>query len=254
MSSPSETIVLITGANKGVGRATAQRLAREHGYTVIIGSRNLSAGGEVASELVAEGHKAVAVQLDVLSDESIAHAVEFVGDKFGRLDVLINNHGQFLDKWNPSVPELRTRELYTQTFAVNVVGTVCVAEAFLPLLRKAERGGGPRVVFLTTSMSSMANVLDEKLPYYQLNAAAYITSKAAVNMLALQFVKRLGDVGGRVNVACPGLVNTDMTMFAYAGAKTPEQGAEYVIKLATDAEEVRGRNGTFGGSEGGYSW
>ena len=254
MASTSETIVLITGANKGIGRATAQRLAREHNYTVLIGSRDLPAGEQAAAELTAEGHRAFAVQLDVTSDDSIAAAAEFVRERFGRLDVLVNNHGQFLDSWNPSVPALPTRELWTRTFATNVVGTACVVEALLPLLRKAEHGRGPRVVFVSTSMSSLANALDKGQLYYGLNGAAYITSKTAVNMLALQYAKRLGDVGGKVNVACPGLVNTDLTMFAYEGAKTPEQGAEYIVKLATDAEEVRGRNGTFGSSEGDYPW
>ncbi|OIW25612.1 NAD(P)-binding protein [Coniochaeta ligniaria NRRL 30616] len=253
MSSPTETtVVLITGANKGVGRATAQRLAREHNYTVIIASRSLPAGEAVASQLVAEGHRAVAVQLDVLSEESIAAAAQFVADTFGRLDVLVVNHGQFLDRWHPSNPELGTRELYTRTLAVNVVGAACVAEAFVPLLRKAR--GGPRVVFVSSAMASLANAGDKSLLYYGLNGAAYITSKTAVNMLALQYAKRFEEVGGKVNVACPGLVDTDLTMHSYAGAKTPEQGAEYIVKLATDAEEVRGRNGTFGSSEGDYPW
>ncbi|KAH8904195.1 short chain dehydrogenase reductase [Coniochaeta sp. PMI_546] len=252
MGSVTETIVLITGANKGVGRATAQRLAREHDYTVLIGSRSLSAGEEVASKLVSEGHKAVAVQLDVLSDESIAAAAKFVSDTYGRLDVLINNHGQFLDKWNPAVPDLPTRELYTQTFAVNVVGTACVTEAFVPLLKKAKNG--PRVIFLSSLMSSCAKAIDKTVPYYHLKADAYTSSKTAVNMLALQYVKRFEDVGGKVNVACPGLVNTDLVLKSLPDAKTPEQGAEYIVKLATDAEEVKGRNGTFGSSEGDYPW
>jgi NAD(P)-dependent dehydrogenase (short-subunit alcohol dehydrogenase family) len=256
MGSNSKTVVLITGANKGIGRSAAQRLAREHGYSVIIGSRNLSAGERVAAELASEGHEAVAVQLDVLSDDSISAAAKFVEDRFGRLDVLVNNHGQFLDQWNPSVPDISTRDLYTQTLAINVVGTACVTEAFLPLLKKAAHGG-PRVVFVSTSMSVLANALDKNQLYYPLNGAAYITSKTAVNMLALQYAKRLEDVGGKVNVACPGLVNSDLTQYAYSAydfSKTPDQGAEYIIKLATDAEEVKGRHGTFGSSEGDYPW
>lgn len=252
MPSPTSTIALITGANKGIGRAVAQRLAREHGFTVIIGSRSLPAGEAVASQLASEGHSATAVQLDVLSEESIAAAAAFVDKTYGRLDVLVLNHGVFLDKWNAAVPDLSTRELWERTVAVNVVGTACVAEAVLPLLRKAE--GGPRVVFVSTSMASCARAGDKGLPYYGLRQDAYTTSKAAVNMLALQFAKRVEDVGGRVNVACPGLVDTDLTMHAYAGAKTPEEGAEWIVKLAAEVEEVRGRKGTFAGSEGDIPW
>lgn len=253
MPSPTETIVLITGANKGIGRAVAQRLAREHGFTVIIGSRFLPGGEAVASQLVSEGHSATAVQLDVLSDASIAAAAALVEKTYGRLDVLVLNHGVFLDKWNPAVPDLPTRELWERTLAVNVVGTACVAEAALPLLRRAELGG-PRVVFVSSSMASCARAGDKGLPYYGLRQDAYTTSKSAVNMLALQFAKRVEDVGGRVNVACPGLVDTDLTMHAYAGAKTPEEGAEWIVKLAAETQEVSGRKGTFAGSEGDIPW
>ncbi|KAB5527930.1 putative short chain dehydrogenase family protein [Coniochaeta sp. 2T2.1] len=253
MGSNSETIVLITGANKGVGRSTAIALARDHGYTVIIGSRDPSAGKKVASELVSQGHKADSVQLDVLSDSSIAGAAKFVEDTYGRLDVLIANHGQFLDKWNPNIPDLSTRELWTQSMAINVVGTAVLVEHFLPLLRKAKPA--PKIIFLTTSMASLANALDKSQMYYHLNGASYITSKTAVNMLALQTLKRLDDVpGAKVNVACPGLVNTDLVHHMYPGAKTPEQGAEYVVKLATDDALVRHKNGSFGSTEGAYPW
>lgn len=251
--STTSTVVLITGANKGIGRATAVRLATDHGYTVIIGSRSLAAGQAVASELTSAGHKAVAVQLDVLSDASIAAAADFVSDTYGRLDVLISNHGQFLDQWNPSVPFLPTRELYTRSFAVNVVGTACVVEAFLPLLERA-RGGGPRIVFVTTSMSSLANATDKNSGYYEVRGPAYVTSKTALNMLALQTLKRVDAVGGTVNVACPGLADTDLTGGAFTWAKTPEQAAEWLVKLATGAEETKGRNGDFGSSEGDYPW
>jgi NAD(P)-dependent dehydrogenase (short-subunit alcohol dehydrogenase family) len=252
MGSTAETIVLITGANRGVGRATAERLAREHGYTVLIGSRSLAAGEKVASELVAEGHKAVAVQLDVQSDESIAAAARFVEDTYGRLDVLVNNHGIFIDKWSPNIPDLPMREMFTRTFAVNVVGTACVTEAFVPLLKKAK--DGPRVVFVSSYMASLANATDKSTIYYNLKADAYLASKAAVNMLALQYVKRFEDVGGKVNIACPGFVNTDMVLNMFPDVKTPDQGAEYIVKLATDAEEVKGRNGTFSSSEGDWPW
>lgn len=237
----TETIALVTGANKGIGRATAISLARDHGYTVLIGSRNPAAGAAVADELVSQGHKAVSVQLDLLSDESIANAVEFIDQTYGRLDVLINNAAVFLDRWKEDMTRLPTRELYDRTLATNVVGPACLTEALVPLLRKAV--GGPRVVFLSTNMSSLANITNKELPYYHLKADAYDVSKTAVNMLALQYVRSLDDVGGRVNIACPGLVNTDMTRHAYPGAFTPEQGAAHVVGLATEAKGKK--SGTF---------
>jgi NAD(P)-dependent dehydrogenase (short-subunit alcohol dehydrogenase family) len=237
-------IALVTGANKGIGRSAAISLARDHGYTVLIGSRSLAAGEAVASELRSQGHDATALQLDLHSDDSIAAAVKLIGDKYGRLDVLVNNAGIFIDARNANVPKLPTRELFTQTFATNVVGAACLTDALLPLLNKAV--GGPRVVFVSTSMSSLARITDKNVPYYHLNATAYNSSKAALNMLALSYVRILDPVGGRVRIACPGLVNTDLTQFAYPGAKTADQGAEHLVKLATDES---GRNGTFSSSE-----
>jgi NAD(P)-dependent dehydrogenase (short-subunit alcohol dehydrogenase family) len=136
------TIALITGANQGIGRAVAMHLAKNHDFTVIIGSRNLSTGQVVADELQAEGCNATALQLDLMSDASITAAVTTIADKFGRLDMLVNNAGVLLDEGGnvfKALPKLPTRELFEQTFGTNVIGTACLTEALLPLLRKATR-------------------------------------------------------------------------------------------------------------------
>lgn len=243
------TIALVTGANKGIGRAIAIQLAKDHGYTVIIGSRQISAGEAVASELKAQGYDATSLQLDLTSDESIANAVTTIEQKYGRLDVLINNAGIFLDPRRPDVPTLPTRELFERTFATNIIGAACLTDALIPLLRKAH--GKPRIVFVSTNMSSLTNATNKEMPYYNLNATAYDCSKAAVNMLALNYVRLLEDVGGRINVGCPGLVATDMTGHNPFGT-TPEEGAEHIVKLATAGEE--GQNGTFSNKQGPIPW
>jgi len=243
------TIALVTGANKGIGRAIAIQLAKDHGYTVIIGSRQLSAGEALAFELKSQGYDATSLQLDLTSDESIANAVTTIEQQYGRLDVLINNAGIFLDSTTPDAPALPTRELFERTFATNIIGVACLTDALVPLLRKAH--GKPRIVFVSTSMSSLTNATNKGTIYYNINGTAYDSSKTALNMLALNYVRLLEDVGGRINIACPGLVATDMTGHTSFGT-TPEEGAEHIVGLATAGEE--GQNGTFSGKQGPIPW
>lgn len=257
MAFTKSTIALVTGANKGIGRATAIQLARDPGYTVIIGSRNLDAGEAVASELRSQGHQATGVQLDLTSDESIAAAVKTIDQKYGRLDVLINNAGVLLDQVSETptavltrvAPKLPTRELFDRTFATNITGTAVLTEALLPLLRKAN--GAPRVMFISTSMSSLANATDKELSYYNFNCMAYDCSKAAVNMLALQYVRLLEDIGGHVDILCPGFVSTDMTYHTPVGT-TPEEAAAHIVNVATTFGDDK--NGKFTSPYGEVPW
>lgn len=248
MSATTTTIALITGANKGIGRAIATQLARDHNYTVLIGSRSLPAGEAVASFLTSQGHQALAVKLDVTSDADIAAVASIISEKYGRLDVLIHNAGIFLDAYKPGVEVLPTRTLFARTFDTNVTGPAALTDALLPALRRAE-WGGPRVLFVSSSMSSMARATDKSMPYYYLNGTAYDVSKAALNMLALQYVRILDDVGGKSNVLCPGLVDTDMHT---SGGVTPDEGASHIVKVATTVDGAP--NGTFSDKNGTIPW
>lgn len=218
------TIALISGANQGIGLAAAKQLAKEHGYHVIIGSRNKDAGAKAAAEIKGDGGAASSVQLDLLSDESIAAAAKSIDEQFGRLDVLVNNAGILID-----VQQLPTRELFTRTMTTNVVGTACLTEAMVPLLRKSSL---PRIVFVSSRMGSLKQATIRDTPFYAIDYKAYDASKAAANMLALNYSRILSDVGGIVNVACPGLVSTNLTRYIQYGT-TPEVGAKRIVELAT---------------------
>jgi NAD(P)-dependent dehydrogenase (short-subunit alcohol dehydrogenase family) len=249
MPDNKSTIALITGGNQGIGRAVATSLAKDHGCHVIIGSRKLAAGEAVAVELQAAGHAASAVQLDVNSDSSIALAVSTITEKFGQLDVLVNNAGIILDKASfVEVPDLSTRELFEKTFQTNVFGAACLTEALLPLLRKSS---SPRVVFVSSIMGSLQMSTNPSVPWYQRDYKAYDASKAAANILAVNYARILADVGGKVNAACPGLVSTSMTGHNPMGTST-EVGAQRIVELAT--LESDGPTATFSNRDGPLPW
>ena len=251
MPSSKPTVALVTGSNQGIGLAVANQLARDHGYHVIVGSRNAEAGEEVAAALVADGFSASSVQLDLSSDESIAAAASWIEGKFGSLDVLVNNAGVLLD-YVPGVLEhykdLSTRELFNRTFVPNVIGTACLTEACLPLLRKSEL---PRLVFVSSRMGSLAEATNKSTMFYNIDYKSYDSSKAALNMLALNYARILEPGGGLVNIACPGLVKTKLTNETPYGA-TPEVGAKRIVELAT---AVKGSpTATFSDMNGTISW
>lgn len=246
MAIQDKTIVLISGANQGIGLATATRLAREHNYHVIIGSRNLENGSKVTEQLKSEGLSADTVQLDTQSDDSIAAATAYLAETYGHIDVLINNAGVLLDRAN-----LPIRQLYDTTFSVNVAGTACLTEALLPLLRKS--AGRPRVIFVSSAMGSLNISLDSSTMFYKTDYKAYDASKAAVNMLMINYSRILADKKAFVNAVCPGLVSTNLTGYIAQGTTT-EVGAQRLVELATVTGKDTDVTGTFSNKDGSLPW
>ncbi|KAL5398665.1 hypothetical protein PMIN03_012752 [Paraphaeosphaeria minitans] len=240
------TITLITGANQGIGLATASKLAKTYDHHVIIGSRNAEAGTIAAAQIAADGGSASSIQLDLASDTSIAAAVKAIETEHGHIDVLINNAGILIDGKNP---EQTTRDLFTETFNTNVIGTAVLTESFIPLLRKS---ANPRLVFVSSRMGSLHQATVKDTFYYATDFKAYDASKAAVNMLALNYARILEDVDGKVNVACPQYVKTKMTDFNDYGI-SPEEGAERIVELATLKKEDA-VTATFSDRVGSIAW
>jgi NAD(P)-dependent dehydrogenase (short-subunit alcohol dehydrogenase family) len=246
-----ETVALISGANSGIGLAVATQLTKDYGYHVIVGSRKVAAGEKVVAALVADGYSASSVQLDVSSDESIEAATSWIEREFGVLDVLINNAGILLD-YVPGAIEahkgLSTRELFNQTFSTNIIGAACLTEACLPLLRKSEL---PRLVFVSSRMGSFSEATNKSTSFYSMDYKAYDCSKAALNMLALNYARILDDDGAMVNAVCPGLVKTKLTNDHPRGSST-ELGAQRVVELATASKG--GPTATFSDRDGSIPW
>ncbi|EMD66018.1 hypothetical protein COCSADRAFT_35949 [Bipolaris sorokiniana ND90Pr] len=241
----TKPVALITGANRGLGRAVAEGLA-ERQYHVIIGSRNEAQAKEIESQILGRGWSASSVQLDLNSDESIHKAVSMIMKKHGKLDVLINNAAILLEY--EGVSEVSTRAAMLATFHTNVFGPAVLTSACIPLLRKT---GAPRVVFVSSRKGSIANTLDKNWEYYGCSWPAYKASKAALNMLAANYTQELDGCGGMVNVVCPGTVSTQMVNFDPYG-QSPESAAGKVIEMATI--EKGGPTGTWTDHSGTVRW
>ncbi|MEV4758880.1 SDR family oxidoreductase [Micromonospora sp. NPDC049559] len=236
-----QTVALVTGANKGLGRETVRRLAGQ-GWLVFLAARDRERGTRAAAELVGEGLDVEFVELDVTSDESVAAAVETVAGRVGGLDVLVNNAGvggPLLDPAELGADALR------RLYEVNVVGQVRVTRAFLPLLRKS---GQPRIVMVSSGLASLTNAGDPTRPESGFLSLDYASSKSALNMIVSQYARALP--GFKVNAADPGFPATDMNN--HTGIHTVTEGTDVVIRLAT--WDPDGPTGGFFDRDGSVPW
>ncbi|KAK5123325.1 hypothetical protein LTR85_002756 [Meristemomyces frigidus] len=224
-------IVLVTGANQGIGLYAAQQFAATGKHHVFVGSRDLAKGEKAVATLVAEGvdkESLEAVQLDVTSDESIEAAAKIVLEKYGRLDILANNAGI------SSAPGTKRAELQ-QIYDTNVFGAVIATDAFLPLLRKSTLPGGKRIVFVSSSLGSLTFASDLKGQFPGKLFLQYRSSKTALNMVLVSYASMLDDEEGFVvSGLCPGYCTTNLTN--YDGYKDPRDGAK-VILMAAEGEK-----------------
>jgi len=229
-------IALVSGANRGLGLEISRQLVAR-GYTVIMGSRDL-AQGEAAAESLRDGSADVqVVQIDVTDPASIAAAVKTIGERFGVLDVLVNNAGVLLESWG-TLPSDITMEQMRATFEVNYFGLFEMTRACLPLLRKSAAG---RIVNMSSDMASIGTIDDPQSVVYAVWAPAYQASKAAVNALTVLFAKQLKQTNIKVNSASPGWARTAM-----GGDEAPlsaAQGADTAVWLATLPDD--GPSGAF---------
>jgi NAD(P)-dependent dehydrogenase (short-subunit alcohol dehydrogenase family) len=235
------TNVLITGANKGLGRETARRLG-EQGWTVLLGARDPERGEKAAAELAATGADVRYVPIDVTSDESVAAAVELVRESVGHLDVLINNAGII---GSFTAPLETAPSDFLACFGVNLLGPVRVTLAFLPLLEQAEL---PRIVMVSSGMGSLSITTDPERLESGINALVYPSSKAALNMVTTQYAKALPT--WKVNAVDPGYTATDFN--GHSGHKTVEEGAEAIVAMAQVAPD--GPTGGFFDDQGPVPW
>ncbi|MGW5436465.1 SDR family oxidoreductase [Nocardia asteroides] len=237
----TQTIALVTGGNKGLGRETVRRLGGL-GWQVLLAARDVGRGTQAAAEFVADGLDVRFVPLDVTCDESVAAAAETVRARAGRLDVLINNAAVAGPRTAPgdTVPdELR------EVFETNVFGPIRVTNAFLPLLRAS---GHPRIVMVSSGVGSIATISEPRFAGLLPPALGYPSTKAALNMVTAMYARDL--TGMRVNAVDPGYTATDLN--GHSGFQTVTEGTDAVVALATADRD--GPTGGFFDRTGPTSW
>jgi len=238
-------VVLITGANKGIGFEVARQLGHA-GFTVLLGARDSSRGEEAARKLREEGLDVRFVTADLNNaGGSATELAKQIGAEFGHLDVLVNNAGVF-EKGDGHASDVSIETLRS-TFETNFFGTVAFTQPLLPLLRAAESA---RIVNVSSGLGSIAINGDPNTPYYDAKVLAYNASKAALNMFTVDLAYDLRETTIKVNSACPGFTATDLNN--HTGHQTVEEGATAIIRLAQLPDD--GPTGSFIHKDGVYSW
>jgi NAD(P)-dependent dehydrogenase (short-subunit alcohol dehydrogenase family) len=215
-----DSTALVTGANKGIGKEIARLLAAA-GLTVYLGSRDADRGRRAAEEI---GGDVRPLTLDVTDAASIADAARRVET----LDVLVNNAGMMVDGRRAGEADV---DSFRRTYETNVFGVIAVTDAFLPVLR---RSASPRIVNVSSGTGSLTWSSDPTREFAVSagGAAAYRSSKTALNALTVFYAQALAGDGFKVNALAPGLRATDLNARAAASSGDPAEAAEGAVRLA----------------------
>jgi NAD(P)-dependent dehydrogenase (short-subunit alcohol dehydrogenase family) len=229
MSKPlAHKIALVTGASRGIGRATAISLARQGAHIVAL-ARTVGGLEELDDEIKKEGSSATLVPLDLRDFDALDRLGASLHERFKKLDVLVGNAGQLgtlspLGHLDPKV--------WDEVFAVNVTANWRLIRSLDPLLRASEAG---RAVFVTSGITYRARA------YWGLYAA----SKAALEMIVRVYAEETAKTNVKVNLFNPGPIRTRMRAKAMPGEDpttldAPEQAAETIVPLCLASCEKTG--------------
>src|SRR5258708_35476688 len=228
-------VVLITGALTGIGRATAVAFAKEGSHVVISGRRD-DAGQALVAELRALGAEAEFVRADVRRDDDVRNLVDKTVERFGRLDVAVNNAGT---EGRPGTLTEQSAEPYAATFDTNVLGTILSVTHEMRVMLTQGHGS---IVNLSSTMGSRGAA----------GASMYVASKHAVEGLTKAAALEGAGNGVRVNAVAPGPVDTEL-LNRFAGSAerkaalaagvpmkrlgTPDDIASTIVFLASEKAE-----------------
>lgn len=217
-------VVLVTGANRGIGHEVARQMA-EKNWTVILTARNEAAGRKATDDLRGRGFDVRFHRLDVTDSGAIRRLALDLTSEPGRLDVLVNNAGILMDE-DRSSPGV-TIETLRLTMETNFFGPFQLSGALLPLLKRSDDA---RIINVSSGLGQLS---DGGGGY-----PAYSISKAGLNMMTVQMAE---DLGGRVivNSVCPGWVRTEMG--GPGATRSLEQGADSIVWLATAPKIPNGK-------------
>ncbi len=204
-------VALVTGASRGIGKHIALRLA-SCGATVVLAARNEALLNAAAEQITSQNGAAIVATVELTDEDSIRNLVKTVGDKAGRLDILINNAGIT----HSALLEETATEAWDRVMQINARAPFILCREALPLLRQSPRG-------CIVNISSVVGVKGYA------KQSAYTASKHALRGMSISLAEELRDTNIGVHVLCPGAVDTDM-----AGGVRPDIKKEDLI----DPEEI----------------
>jgi NAD(P)-dependent dehydrogenase (short-subunit alcohol dehydrogenase family) len=187
------SVVLITGALTGIGRAAAIIFARE-GAQIVVSGRRDKQGQELVEELHGLGAEAIFVRTDVREDADVRNLVDQTVKRFGRLDIAVNNAGT---EGTPGPVTEQTAETYSATFDTNVLGTLLSMKHELRVMLRQASGS---IVNVSSAYGSVGAA----------GASVYVASKHAIEGLTKSAALEVAGTGVRVNVVAPGTTDTGM--------------------------------------------
>ena len=212
-----ERIALITGANRGIGFEICKQLAQKK-IKVILTARDEAKGKAAVQKLVKEGLDAVFYQLNVSDATSVKNLADRIQKELGRLDILINNAGIFIDPGK--LAQNVELDIVRKTLEINLLGPLSLCQTFIPLMKKHNYG---RIVNLSSGMGAFSEI--------GAGSAGYRISKTALNSMTAILANELTGSNILVNTLNPGWVRTDMG--GKNATRSVEQGADTAIWLAT---------------------
>ncbi|MDB5496559.1 MAG: putative oxidoreductase [Phenylobacterium sp.] len=222
MTDLSGKTALVTGASRGIGRATALALAKAGARVIVHYSRGVQEAEALVAEIRASGGAADAVAADLSAPDGAHKLAQAVRGLVGeRLDILVANAGVA----NTATLEDTTVEAFDNLFAVNVRAPFFLVQQLLPIL-----DDGSSVV-LSSSLAAHASVG---------TLAAYAATKGAIDTLVKHFAAALGERGIRVNAVAPGVVDTEMSGFARTDAGRDYTLSLQALKRVAQPEDIAG--------------
>ncbi|KAL1301908.1 hypothetical protein AAFC00_006086 [Neodothiora populina] len=243
----AKNIVLVTGANGGIGLELVSQLLSDASKLVLLGCRSVSKGEVAIKDLESKRQPGTVelLEVDVSSEDSIEDAAKAVETKYGRLDALVNNAAVAFGQGTMA-------QQMAQCFQTNAIGPMVMVDKFAPLLSKSN--GTPRIVNVSSGVGSIAKRLDPTSPGYNIAGEQYRVSKTALNMVTACQVYHHGPKGFKIFAYCPGFCVSNLSENNNAdnGAKPTSEGAAPIVKLLNGGRDAE--HGCFVHEHGQYPW